>query len=257
MIRAFDHRPARQAPWLLLFLACALVWIATAARSAPAQNESPPLHWQSPARLHQGLKKIPGTLALDGHGVRFTPAEEKARASARRWPFVEIQTFDLLTPHRLILTGYENRGWRRPGDRRFRFDLASPVPPEVAAALAQRVAKPARNGDPLPQASTFATLPARHHTSTGGSSGTLRFRDDGIDYVTPAPGESRSWRWADVQTLANPDPYHLRVAGFRETFEFTLKQPLSPQLFDRLWDYVYAHDLHVALSSEPAGGMQK
>lgn len=245
-----DHR----FPRLVLSLACSLIFL-TAARGARAPNESPP-HWQSPARLHQGLKKIPGTLTVDGQGVRFTPDAEKAQRWARRWPFVEIQTFDLLTPRRLVVTGYQNRGWRQYGDRRFRFDLATPVPPEVAAALAGRVAKPARNGDPSPQASTFTTLPARHHTRTGGSNGTLRFRDGGIDYVTRTPGESRSWRWADVQTLANPDPYHLRVAGYRETYEFALKRPLAPQLFDRLWDYVYGHDLHVAPRSGEAGGMQ-
>jgi hypothetical protein len=252
MRHASDHRPTRPA----LLLLVSLVWIPTCARDARAQNEVPTLNWQSPARLHQGMKKIPGTLAVDDQGVRFTPAEGKAQTSARRWPFVEIQTFDLLTPRHLALTGYENRGRRRHGDRRFRFDLASAVPPEVAATLAQRVAKPARNGDPLPRTSAFATLPARHHTRTGGSNGTLRFRDGGIDYVTRAPGESRSWRWADVQTLANPDRYHLRVAGFRETFEFALEQPLSAQLFDQLWDHVYAHDLHVAPTSEATGGMQ-
>ncbi|HEV2493429.1 MAG TPA: hypothetical protein VG204_10225 [Terriglobia bacterium] len=241
---------------LAIWSVFSLAWIAACASGARAPNESPPLNWQSPARLHHGFKKIPGTLAVDKQGVRFTPTEEKAHAPTERWPFVEIQTFDLLTPRRLIVTGYENRGWRRHGDRRFRFDLATPVPPEVAATLAQHVAKPARNGDPLPNATAFATLPARHRARTGGSNGMLRFRANGIDYVTRTPGESRSWRWADVQTLANPDPYHLRVAGFRETFEFALKKPLSRQLFDRLWDYVYAHDLHVAPTSEATGGMQ-
>jgi len=250
---ASSHRQSK----LAILPVVSLAWIAAwASGVAGAPNESPPLHWQSQARLHQGLKKIPGTLAVDGHGVRFIPAEEKAQRSAQHWPFVEIQTFDLLTPRRLVVTGYQNRGWRQYGDRRFRFDLATPVPPEVAAMLALRVAKPTRNGDPLPQASTFATLPAHHHTRTGGSNGVLRFRDAGIDYVTRTPGESRSWRWADVQTLANPDPYHLRVAGYRETYEFALKQPLSSELFDRLWDYVYAPGLHVRPTSASAGGMQ-
>lgn len=252
MKRASDRQHSRLALWSVVSLA----GIAAASSGARPTDPSPPLAWQSRARLHQGLKKIPGTLAVDDHGVRFTPAEAKAHRSAHLWPFAGIQTFDLLTSRRLAVTGYENRGWRQYGDRKYRFDLATPVPPEVAAALAARVVKPARNGDPFPQASSFATLPARHHTRTGGSNGVLRFRDAGVDYVTQTPGESRSWRWADIQTLANPDPYHLRVAGYRETYEFALKQPLSSELFDRLWDYVYAPGFDVRPTGGPAGGMQ-
>jgi hypothetical protein len=115
----------------------------------------------------------------------------------------------------------------------------------VAAELAQRVGKPAINGNPDSQAPSFATIPARHRTLTGGTNGILRFRDDGIDYVTGRQG-GRSWRWADIRTLANPDPYHFRVGGYRETFDFELKEPMSRELFDRLWDYVYARDLIVS-----------
>jgi hypothetical protein len=241
----------------IFLLLISIGWVSWPITGALARSESPPLNWQSEARLHEGLKKIAGTLSIGEQGVEFHPAKGPPRGragdSARRWPFVEIQTFDLVTPRRFVLTGYENRGRLRSGDRRFRFDLESPVPPAIAAGLAQRVRKPVRNGDPEPQSPSFAKLPARHRTLKGGSNGTLRFREAGIDYVTGADGESRSWRWADIQTLANPDPYHLRVAGYRETFEFILKQPLAPELFDRLWDHVYAQDLR---ASPGTGGMR-
>ena len=78
----------------------------------------------------------------------------------------------------------------------------------------------------------------------------LHFRKGGIDYVTAKGRGSRSWQWSDIQTIANPDPYHFRVQGFRETFEFELKQPMSRKLFDRLWDSVYARDLRGLAYSE-------
>ena len=127
----------------------------------------------------------------------------------------------------------------------YRFAVNTSIPASVAAELAQRVNKPVQNGDPDPIATTCLTVPAHHGTRFGGTNGTLRFRDDGIDYVTPGGQDSRSWRWADVQTLANPTPYQLRVGGYLETFEFELKQPMSADLFDRLWDHIYARELNV------------
>jgi len=177
---------------------------------------------------------------VDSNGIEFRSEQRYSH----RWPFVEIQTFDL-EPHHFVLTGYENRGWHQPGDRRYRIDFSQRMPPAIASELALRVEKPVRNGDPDPNHSAFSTIPARHTTRTGGSSGILRFGGDGIDYVTPGQKDSRSWRWSDIQTIANPDAFHFRVGAYRETFEFELKKPLSKELFDRLWDYVYSRALNI------------
>lgn len=213
-------------------------------RGAPASSEKPGAHatallnWHSAARWRHGLKKSPGTLALTHEGVEFLPE----KGPPLRWPYVEIQTFDL-SPHYLRVTGYQNRGWRLPGERTFSFDVESIVPPAVARELAERVAKPAENGVPTSDAPAFATLQARHGTRDGGTNGVLRFRESGIDYVTPSGSGARSWRWADIQTLAHPDAFHFRVGAYREIFEFELKEPMSGELFERLWDDVYARDL--------------
>ncbi len=233
--------------WLALVggILAALPLRETVATWSSRSGESAPVHWQSPARLHHGLRATPGTLIIDANGVEFRSEQRLSH----RWPFIEIESFDL-APHRLVLTDYENRGRHRPGDRKFRFDLKTNMPPGVAAELARRVGKPVRNGDPDPSAPSYATIPARHRTHTGGTNGTLRFREEGIDYVTTTNRGGRSWRWSDIQTLANPHPYHLRVGGYRETFDFELKQPLPPELFERLWDKVYARNLSVS----PTGG---
>jgi hypothetical protein len=198
------------------------------------------LDWESQARLHHGLGSSQGTLALSQDGILFRPTT----GSTLHWPFLEIQTFDLLSPHRLVITGYENRGWHEHGERKYRFDLSVAIPPDIAAELARRVAKPVRNADPNPAATSFATISARHRTLAGGTNGTLHFGPDGIDYLTTNGQGGRSWRWSDIQTLAKPDPFQLRVNSYRETFTFELKQPMSRELFDRLWDEIYAHDVN-------------
>ena len=122
----------------------------------------------------------------------------------------------------------------------------------VAAQLAERVGKPARNGDPDPQEPSLVTIPARHGTRFGAPLGRCA-SDDGIDYVAAGGEGSRSWRWSDIETLANPDPYHFRIGGYRDTFEFELKQAMSQQLFDRLWDRLYGRNLNISPTS---GGTQ-
>jgi len=200
------------------------------------------LSWQSKARLRHRLTSTHGDLVVDGQGIEF----RTTKGSALRWSFVEIRTIDLTSPRHLSLTSYSNRHWHWPGDKEFRFELNTPMPPTVAAALVGKVGKPAVNGDPVPREPSFASIPARHRTRTGGTNGVLDFREDGIDYVVTGAAGGRSWRWADIQTIANPDPYHFRVGGYLETFEFELKQPMTGDLFDRLWDRVYARDLNVA-----------
>lgn len=221
----------------------------------PVYDESPQPErlWQSPAKWHEGAaarlsqdlrhhkqssQAHMGLLVISAQGVEF----QSVTGAVRRWPYGEIQSMDVLS-RRLVLKSYENRGWFRPGEREFRFDLDVPIPPEIASVLAGHIAKPGRNGDPQTNRVAFDTIAARHVTRLGGSNGIVKFTDNGVDYLSDAANDSRSWRWSDIQTLANPDAYRLRVIGYRETFDFKLKQPLSRAVFDRLWDSVYARDL--------------
>lgn len=222
-----------------------------APETTPAKaQEAAVLPWQTPARWRRGLlRKTAGTLTIGDSGLTFGSAGH----TLLRWPFEQIQTFDL-TPSRLVVTGYQNRRWHLPGEREFRFDLSSPMPPSVAAALARRVGKPSENGIPNRNAAALAAIAARHRTLDGGTNGILRFREAGIDFVTPSGKGERSWRWADIETIARPDPYELEIEGYREIFDFELKRPLSRQLFDRLWDGVYGQRLAgLAVGSQTGG----
>jgi len=215
----------------IVFCAAGVLAAMPAGGPLTAQTAAP---WQTAARLHRTLEKsVPGTLLIDNAGVEFRSA-----GSMERWPWIEIRSFDL-SPRELTLIGYQNRPWREPGERRFRFTLVSPVPPGIAARLAARVERPARNGVPEMSVAAMAEIPAHRRALSGGSNGVIRFRNDGIDYVTPDGRGSRSWRWEDIETIANPDPWELRIAGYREIAEFDLKQPMPSQLFERVWDRLY------------------
>jgi hypothetical protein len=197
--------------------------------------------WQTPANWHRQWKKaVPGTLVLDDAGVEF-----RSPKFNQRWAYVDIQSFDL-SARELTLESYQNRPWRAPGERRFQFTLSEAVPPEIAAQLTERVGKPVRNGIPLPSVAVLSEIPAHHRMWSGGSNGTLRLKDTGIDYVSENGRDSRAWRWVDLQTIANPNPYELRVTGYRETIEFDLKRPLARVVFEQMWDRLYAADLNLS-----------
>jgi len=198
------------------------------------------------AAWHRLLKKpVQGTLLFDDAGVEF-----QSRRFSHRWLYGEIRTFDLADARQLLITDYENRHWHEPGERQFRFTLLEAVSPELAATMTNRVGRPVINGDPNPAVAVLAEVPAHRRARFGGSNGKLRFRVGGIDYVTEDGRDSRSWRWMDIQTLANPNPWEFRVNAYREIVEFDLKQPLARDLFDTLWDHLYAVDLNLSSGND-------
>ena len=214
------------------------------ASSVRTTDSAGPLHWTSAAKLKRLLKSTRGSITISTAGVDFNPE----KGEPIRWMLEDLRTVELPTSRKLSLVTYQNRRWHIPGDRPFDFDLKNPMPPEIAAELVRLVGKPAINGVPVSDVSSFAIIPARHRTRTGGSNGELRFSDSGIDYLSKA-GDARSWHWADIETLAHPEPYRFRVGGFQETFDFELKQPLANGVFDRLWDHVYAQGLNIRTQS--------
>lgn len=202
------------------------------------QNAPQPFAWESPARLHHGLVGgTAGTLRVDSRGVEFVPL----KGASKRWPFTEIKDLEL-QKHRVVLIGYDNRGWHLPGTQRFHLELTNEITPAVAASLTAEMGRPVRNMLPDPDAQANTLIAVRRADHFGGSNGLLRIRREGIDYVTAQPGQSRSWRWMDLQTLSNPDPYHLFVFGYRDTYAFDLKETLSRELFNRVSDEIWRHN---------------
>ena len=186
-------------------------------------------------------------MSVGAGGVTFV----RRGTPALRWPFSEIQGLEV-SAHELVLRTYENRPHHEPGDRQYRFELQSDLSPQLAEKIAGWLGKPNQNADPDPRAQSFASIPAKRQKPLGGRNGELRFGAGGINFIAADAGDARAWRWADIQTIANPDPYHFRVAGYLETYEFELKEPMSAQLFDRLWACVYGQGLNLPESAKEA-----
>jgi hypothetical protein len=248
-------RKWKRSGWAIFALVTttAIFGISIPSRAAPQLGETEPdghatiaARWETHARKHRTppLTKVSGSLAIDDKGVEF----RSGGGHDQRWGFAEIHTA-FIAPHRLSLETYVNRSLRRPGEQRYEFDLTEAVPAPVAAALAAGIARPVQNADPDSNASAIASISVHHRTLTGGTNGVLRFRDGGIDYVTTSRDDSRSWRWEDLQTLSDPDPYHLFLFGYRDTYTFDLKAPLARDLINHATDEIYAHNESVPVYS--------
>ena len=210
---------------------------AAATTQAPAPSSGSEVDtWQSTAHLRHTLGKTRGMLKIDSQGVEFQPD----KGPVLKWPFLDINTF-LLSSHRLVIKTYENRRHHLFGVQRRKFDLEQAVPWQVAARLASGVQRPSQNGVPDPEPRGLKSIRVHHRRHTGGTNGILVLRDGGIDYLSNVPHDSRSWRWGDLQTLSEPDPYHLLVFGYRDAYSFDLKEPLSRALLNFLTDEIVSH----------------
>ena len=224
----------------VLFAAGVWVWLHSSATGlaqtrSEADSQQSFVTWESAARLHHFAGKDKGDLSISANGIEF----RQQKAEPVKIPYAEVQTFQL-GPHSLTIKTYRNRKLGL-GVAQYRFDLVQTVPPPVAAELASQVRKPSQNSVPDPE-SQAVTVAAHHRTVRGGTNGVLRFREGGIDYVSSDSGDSRSWRWADLQTLSAPDPYHLLLFGYRDTYNFDLKEMLPQSLYYRSVDSIDAHN---------------
>lgn len=205
-----------------------------ATRTQSAANAAQLTAWESPARLRAALGGMPGTLRIGSQGIDFLPN----KGANTHWSFNQIESLDL-EKNRVVLLSFDNRKWPLPGTRRFDLRVKNEITATVAWSLTEKIARPVRNGIPDHDAPADTVIAVRRSKHYGGSNGLLRIRQQGIDYVTAQPGQSRSWRWLDIQTLSDPDPYHLFVFGYRDTYAFDLKDALPREAFNHASDEIW------------------
>ena len=189
-------------------------------------------------RLVGGSK---GTLVFTADGIEYrTPKKD----DARRWAYDDIKQLQILSPTRVAVLTYEDRGVLTLGeDRTFEFKvLRAAVPTELVTFLLQRIARPivtavmpAYDGEPL------FRVRVKHQRRGRGSEGTLVMYDAQLLYLTEQEQNSRYWRFADIYSVLRLDRYRLQVttyeggSGSTRSFVFELKADLPEEFYDALW----------------------
>jgi hypothetical protein len=193
--------------------------------------------------LHGGAV---GTLRISQDSIAFEEKSKNAKHS-REWKYADIQQLSL-SPLELRILTYEDRKWQFGRDREYVFDrlpegLAQQAYGLFHQSLDQRFIAELSDPDGRVLWQTGAKL----RRGLSGSDGTLRIGEDRIIFETGAGGESRTWRFTDIDNISTAGSFDLAItttelsrwlhAGHRE-FRFQLKQALPENRYNDLWRHI-------------------
>ncbi|HBY59560.1 MAG TPA: hypothetical protein DEH78_07035 [Solibacterales bacterium] len=188
------------------------------------------------ARHDRWLRDRAGTLTLTGESAAFAG---KKKTIAVKWDDVQRA---VLNDRFLRLITYEDVRWRLGNDREFEFRL----PPDAPVAAVRELLD-ARLGQRLVLETSLApsaalwTVRAKRLRAVRGAQGTLHAGAEAVVFESETRGQSLSFRYADIQTIARVSPYEFVLASLYEEHRFQLKEPLSEERFDALWERLQRH----------------
>ena len=181
------------------------------------------------------------------HGVlRITDSyisfEDKKHS--HEWKYSDIQQLSL-SPERMRLLTYEDQRWKLGRDREYVFDhlppqMAEQLYPFLRSMLDQRFI--AELSEPLSK--PLWQVDVKFERGRGGSEGTLLVGDEKIVYQTEARGQSRTWRYKDIDNISSSSAFEITLMtlersgwsrGAPSEFRFQLKEPLPENRYNDLW----------------------
>ncbi|MFI5176664.1 MAG: hypothetical protein ACHQKY_17530 [Terriglobia bacterium] len=192
---------------------------------------------------HDHLKgSCSGELTVSDNGIRYQTTHLQDQ---RQWAFADIQEVQIISEKKLNVISYEDSRKRLGGDKIFKFELqGETLPSNLIALVESKFAKPISNRLAAENLKGQFEIPVKHLHRVGGCQGKLIITEIGISFVSEKPGESRQWRYSDLQTVASTERYELRLGTYEhgplqyadtKEFRFQLKEPLSEVAYRSLW----------------------
>ena len=182
------------------------------------------------------LGSCEGKLVAIDKEIRYEATNGK---HSRTWAYIDIQKVDVASPTRVVLKTFESQSWKQlERDKEFDFSLLEgKITPDQQEFLRAKLSRPmvAR----LVEEGAQSSAPVRHRHRLGGCEGRLSVEEDRLIYLTDHASDNRVWKLREIETIGSPDPYHLRVTTYNETFTFDLKSPLDSKIYDFLWKKIY------------------
>jgi hypothetical protein len=203
--------------------------LAGAAVASAAQFTVRHEHWQG---------HCSGVLTVDEKGVSFAGPKKHAW----NWKYQDIEQLTVSADRVSVLT-YKDNKLLLGADRVYQFTGKIPAAELYAllkdrldqrfiAAVAQETELPAW------------TFPVKHLGRITGSEGTLTFGSDVVTYSTPLKGDSRTWRYSDIDCISSSGPFQLSVTTFerdkftfgdRKGFNFEMKERIPEAAYNEIW----------------------
>ena len=180
-----------------------------------------------------------GTLTISESGVSF-----QAKPHSWNWTYQDIRQLKI-SDHTLTVLTYKDSKWKLGADLEYRFDLGpgrtfDNVYPFLKNRLDQRFVAT------IPSAVSDALweIPVKHLLRFGGDEGVLQAGPREIVYMSQKSGESRTWRYQDIENISSSGPFQLTITTYERAkthygdlkgFNFELKRPLEEDRYNDLW----------------------
>jgi hypothetical protein len=179
-----------------------------------------------------------GLMTIDENGVRF----DGPKGHAWSWTYPDIRELKL-GRREILLVSYHDELLRLGADRTYRFEGEIParqVYGLLKDRMDQRLVAAFSEQPPGPEWS----IPVKRLGTLRGSQGLLAFGPDSVVFSTDAAGQSRIWRYDDIDSISSSGPFQLTVTTFerarshygdRKGFNFQLKQPITEARYNAIW----------------------
>ncbi|MBL8216663.1 MAG: hypothetical protein JNK87_38445 [Bryobacterales bacterium] len=187
-------------------------------------------------------KEGAGTLALEPSGLTYQETGKPGHSWSVRWD--DVQQLWVSAGEMRVLT-YRDQRWQLGRDREFELAAAegvtfTPWVTELKEQLGQRMAMAVAS-----QAEAVLwRVPVKLRKGFGGSEGVLRVTAEGVVYESEERGESRTWRFEDIENVASAGRFELTLTtyerakleyGDKKGFHFQLKRPMEQRQYEALW----------------------
>ena len=188
-----------------------------------------------------------GVLTLEDAGLSYqrTPSGKKGAAPEKvHWDYQDIQQL-WLSPEKIVILTYHDRKWLLGMDKEFEFralpgESFEKAYPVLKRRLDQRFVAALADS----RTHVLWELPVKLLGTLTGSEGMLQVGADQIVYKTPRAGQSRTWRYLDIENVSTSGPFQLTLTTYERArthygalkgFNFQLKQRLDEGRYDLLW----------------------
>jgi hypothetical protein len=180
------------------------------------------------------LKKFPrsekGELVIDGGGVTYR--SEDGKRTIQIAP-LDVHEADVSDPHEVRIETYQNVKRKLLGRQSYTFRLrGAEHGPELARFLSALLRRPVVGFRNKSTEGDVYEIPAYHRHRLGGCDGTLRIGSSGIQFVSDKPADSRTWPYAEIETVGTMNAFHFRVSTLSENYNFDLKDRLPENAYD-------------------------
>jgi hypothetical protein len=184
-------------------------------------------------------KDEPGLLRIDASGLEYRSTNGKTSV---RVPFIDIYELDLSDSSAVRFETYEMLKRKLSGRRSYEFRLRASRAAEendrLMEFVSSRVKRPVLGIRSISARLDFE-IAAYHRHVLNGCSGTLQISAEGIRFLSSKEDHSRTWPYAEIETVGGADSFSFRIATIAETFNFDLKEPLPKEASDLMWRRVY------------------